>query len=223
MKKSSVKERLNALCEAIKTNPRSRDAYSRLIDYAAPETLQDEKAIWLRDAILGSPNPAVIHVILGMQEIKGGDFVQGQKHWRIADQQFDLAQFIVNNMIELALAEKPEAFGNLLDMITVAMELFPDQAALFQTRGMYYLDNQQYDKAIEDLEYAVEKMPRLISARTHLKEAYEGNNDQENADRVQNEIDMLVAELDDAQKRIIEQFLKDVAEKADEDAANATE
>ncbi len=206
--KESYQERLFALCEAIKTNPRSREAYTRLIEFAAPDTLPNEKAQWLRESVIGCPNPAVIHVILGMQDIKAGDFVQGQKHWRIADEQFDLSQFIVNNMIELAVTDKPEVFGNLLDMITVAMELFPEQAALYQTRGLYYKNQQQFPEAIKDLAYVAEKMPSLISARNLLKECYLATNDQENAQKVQMEIDRLIMKLDEAQKKMVEDFLK---------------
>jgi tetratricopeptide (TPR) repeat protein len=206
--KDSFQERLFALCEAIKTNPRSRDAYTRLIDFAAPDTLADEKARWLRESVIECPNPAVIHVILGMQDIKNGDFVQGQKHWKIADEQFELSQFIVNNMIELAVANKPEAFGNLLDMITVAMELFPDQAALYQTRGLYYKNQKQYAEAVKDLEFVSSKMPSLISSRSLLKECYLALDDQSNAQRVQAEIDVLVNKLDDAQRKMVEDFMK---------------
>ena len=208
---------LFALCEAIRTNPRSREAYSRLIEFAAPETLKDEKALWLRDSILGCPNPAVIHVILGMQEIKDGDFVQGQKHWRIADKQFELSQFIVNNMIELAVSEKPTEFGNLLDMITVALELFPDQAALYQTRGLYYKLREDYALAIKDLEYTVEKLPVLISARQLLMECYKATGDKEKAKLAQREIDKMVSELDEGQRAAVEAFMKQQKEQRAED------
>ena len=174
----------------------------------APESLQTEKSQWLRESIFGCPNPAVIHVILGMQEIKSGNYVQGQKHWRIADQQFDLSQYIVNNMIELAVTENPEVYGNLLNMITVAMELFPDQAALYQTRGLYHKNQEQYPEAIKDLEYAAEKMPSLISARTLLADCYRAIDDQENAQRVQLDIDRLIMNLDDTQRRMVEDFMR---------------
>ena len=203
----SYKGRLFALCNAIRTDPRSREAYVRLIDYAAPETLVEEKAIWLRDSIIGCPNPAVIHVILGIQDIKDGNFVQGQKHWRIADQQFDLAQYIVNNMIELAISEKPDTFGNALDMITVALELFPEQAALYQTRGLYYKNNQEYDNAIKDLEYAVEKIPTLIPARQMLMECYEATGNEEKVTETQVQINEMIRKLDDAQRAAVQAFL----------------
>ncbi len=208
--KENYTGRLYALCEAIKANKRSQAAYSRLLEYAAPDTLQEEKAFWLRDAILGCPNPAVIHVILGMQQIKAGNFVQGQKHWRIADSQYGMsqAQLIVNNMLERAVHEKPDEFGDMLDMITVAMELFPDQAGLYQTRAMYYETKNQYPEAIKDLDYVIEKMPSMFSARQLLLECYQAIDDQENADRVQQDIDQFVSELDQNQQLIVQQFLR---------------
>lgn len=213
----SYQKRLFALCEAIKTNPRSREAYSRLIEFAAPDTLPEKKAEWLRESVIGCPNPAVIHVILGMQEIKRGDFVQGQKHWRIADQQFELSQYIVNNMIDLAITDKPKEFGNLLDMLTVAMELFPEQAALYQTRGLYYKNQGQFDEAIKDLSYAAEKMPTLISARTLLVQCYQAVGDQANALKVQLEIDKLVSKLDDAEKKLVEDFMRRSKERQEQE------
>ena len=179
-----------------------------MIGYAAPNTMQEEKALWLRDSILGCPNPAVIHVILGMQQIKAGNFVQGQKHWRIADQQFELSQFIVNNMIELAVTDMPDEFVEILDMITVALELFPDQSYLYHTRGMYYEKHKQYPEAIEDLEYVIEKLPNLFTARKLLLDCYKATNEDEKAELVQVEIDRMIRELDETQRAAIEAFLK---------------
>lgn len=212
----NYRERLFALCEAIKTDSRSRDAYVRLIEYADPNTMTRERAVWLRDCILGCPNPAVIHVILGIQEINDGDYVQGQKHWKIADQQFDLSQFIVNNLIEHAVSHRAEDFGNLLDMITVAMELFPDQAALYQTRGIYYKNNERFQEAIEDLNYTVERMPKLISARTMLRDCYEAIGDEENTARVNQEIDRMVGDLDEDDRVLAERFLEIQEEQKEE-------
>ena len=213
----SFKQKLFALCEALRINPRLASAYSRIIDFAAPKTLQQEKKLWIRDCIIGCPNPAVIHVILGMQEIRDGDFVQGHEHWKIADNQFELAQYLVNNLIEIAVTERSEEFGNLLDMITVALELFPDQAALYQTRGMYYKKKKQFQEAINDLQFAVEKLPNLIQGRQELVECYTAIGDTKNASSVQRDLDKLVQKLDDNQRQNFERELRQRAQQQEKE------
>ncbi len=189
--------RLNSLCQAIGLNPTNRIIYLKLLDFiaeksppAASSGQNDETkpsdqasgtvldfsvsdALWLGDSIVGSPVPGVIHALLGMREISKGNVREGEKHWRIAEKQYGRTQLIVNNLIDVAAKERPNEFSNMLDMITLGIELFPDQPVFYQTRGVYLMKQGKTEDALKDLLYASQEMPNMLSLHKYLIECYE--------------------------------------------------
>ena len=202
------RNRLFQLCEAVKTNPFSSPVYERLIEYAVPANDPENKAIWLRDAILGCPNPAVIHVILGMQEIADGNFLQGQKHWRIADQQSQIAQLAVNQLIAVSFRGDTEFFENTGDMITVAIEMFPEQFLLYHTQGRFLCRKGEFEAAVEPLRHAVSNMASFIPARIELVDALRELGREEEAKAAEREMEQVISGLNENQRREIRLYLK---------------
>ena len=90
-------------------------------------------------------------MLLGMREISKGNISEGEKHWRIAERQFEGTQIIINNLIDVAVNERPKEFNHLLDMITLGIELFPNQPNFYQTRGVYLMKQGAFENAIDDL------------------------------------------------------------------------
>ena len=201
------RERLFALCDAISKNPRSQEVYERLVEYASPANDPENKAIWLRDAILGCPNPAVVHVILGMQEIADGNFLQGQKHWRIANQQFRLASLVVNQMISASFMRGNEVFANTGDMITAAIDLFPEQSLLYYTKGRYLKESGNYEEAMVPLQEAIDKMEVFIPARLDMVETLRELGREEEALDVERKLQKLISELDENDRQDIRTYL----------------
>jgi hypothetical protein len=72
----------------------------------------------------------------------------GEKHWRIAEQQFSSTQIVVNNLIDVAAKDRANEFANMQDMITLGIELFPDQPIFYQTRGVYLKNHGRTEEAI---------------------------------------------------------------------------
>lgn len=191
------KMRLEAISLAIVANPRSRTAYQRLLDYVVPEENDQEHDQWLRRSIIGSKTPGVMHVILGLRELSSGYIAEGQKHWVIADKQLPQAQLIINNLIEVAFTDAPEKVPNLQDIISVAIENFPDQPAFYATRGQMYMKDKKYNRAIADFEVAVKQLPNTLMLREQMYEAYTQVGNTEKADDNLVEVRRLKAILDE--------------------------
>jgi tetratricopeptide (TPR) repeat protein len=214
-------QRLNGLCEAIRLNPTDKAVFLKLLDYVnsgpstAPRIEQTSgrttaldfssvEEIWLRDAIIGSPVPGVIHALLGMRAISAGKVSEGEKHWRIAEQQFVNTQIVVNNLIDVAAKNRPEEYPNILEMITVAIELFPEQPVFYQTRGVYMKNQGNLEAAVADLNYAMEKMPQMISLHQYLILCYELLGDEQKVTEQRILMEEKLSQLDDNNRKLVE-------------------
>ncbi|MFT7630435.1 MAG: tetratricopeptide (TPR) repeat protein [Mariniblastus sp.] len=131
---------------------------------------------------IDSPDPGVVHVLLGLEEVSNGNISSGEKHWRIAGKQFPLAQVIINNLIQAASERRSDEFANLNDMATLGIELFPNDPGFYVTRGSLYQKQLQFDEAIKDLLYVSEELPKSIVIHDQLSECYEAIGDVGNAD-----------------------------------------
>ena len=199
---NQYRNRVHALCQAIQVNQRDRIVYLNLLDFVVPP-VQDEtgsgqqpsdnkqtrnarqsrpdfsesERIWLNDAMIGCRSPemaGVIHAMLGMREIADGNVSDGEKHWRISDKQLPgRAKVVVNQLIDVAAMERPSDFPNMLDMITLGIEMFPDEPVYYQTRGVFLMGQGKYDEAVKDLVYASEKLPQNVVLDKYLVDCYE--------------------------------------------------
>ena len=220
--------RLHALSEAIKLNPTDKVVYLKLLEFigdrnaaqAAPQPTDDvSKAIakvvgdrldfsgadenWLSDAIAISPVPGVVHSLLGMQEVSKGNVSDGEKHWRIAEQQFSSTQIVVNNLIDVAAKDRANEFANMQDMITLGIELFPDQPIFYQTRGVYLKNHGRTEEAIKDLLYASEQMPNMIALHQHLADCYKILGNQEKVLEQEGLLKQKLSQLDEADRKLV--------------------
>ena len=201
--REQFQQRLWALSQAVATDFRNAQAYRDLMFFVANDNLTDEQQIWLRDSIVGCPSPGVIHIILGMQKIRGGNYVEGQKHWRIGHQQFQFAEYAINNLIEMSYRQDPDVGQAKMDWIEIAIEMFPEQRVLLLTRGGFYVDDKEYQKAIDDLEKVVEQLPNMISVHEKLVTCYEAIGNQEKADLHKVTLEVLLESLSKQQQALI--------------------
>ena len=188
------RERINGLAAALRMDPTHKDTLLSLLDFVVarkqptdesntPEDqpLDFSKAdeSWLRDSAVGCPVPGVVHALLGISEISKGNVQKGKSHWRIAELQFTQAQLVIRNLIGLAVIEKEREIPNLLDIITLSIELYPDQSVNYQSRGIYHKLREDWEAAISDFNFAIEKSPNLITVHRYLVYCYRqiGNED----------------------------------------------
>jgi len=204
--------RVHTLCEAVRSNPSDKVVYLGLLNFIG--TVPAEEGIinndWLIESLSGAQTPAVIHCLLGLNEISSGDVLIGEKHWRIADQQFPQSQLIINNLMDIAATERPEQFKNILDMLTLAISMYPDQPLFYRTRGIYFASQGQYDNAIKDLAFASEKLPKILDIHKHLIHCYTELGDQARLESEQRALEDKLAELDVNQRERMEEVISKI-------------
>jgi len=211
-KEEQFRGRLHILCEAVRSNPSEKSIYLELLKFVGtepsePGIINDE---WLRGAINGSPTPAVIHGLLGLKEIANGNVLIGEKHWRIAEQQYPSTRMIINNLMDVAATDRPEQFTKLSDMISLAIEMFPDEPFFYRTRGIHLAATQRYAEAILDLEYAAEKLPQSLDIHQHLIGCYEKTGDEAHMFEQKDILERKLGELDESQRKKMEQLISKI-------------
>ena len=198
--------RVHTLAEAIMSNPRERGIYIKLLDFIG--TIPSEPGVinqeWLSDSINGAKNPGIIHCLLGFKKVSTGKVVEGEKHWRIAERQYGNSRLIINNLMDVAAAERPNEFKDLLETMSLAIEMFPDQPVFYRTRGVFLASLERYKEAIEDLVVASEKLPNVIDVHQHLINCYEKTGDEDKAFEQKQILENKLGLLGEAQRKQLE-------------------
>ncbi len=203
-------DRLNLLCVAVVKHAQNRVLYQRLLEYVNSKANPDLDIARLEQSIIESTQPGVVHILLGMDKITKGDVLTGQKHWRIAEQQLLLTPMIINNLIEVAIADNFDDFDNMLDLVTLAVELFPNTPMFYQTRGMYYKKMKRFPEAIADFKHAVESLPSNLPVRKLLIECHEEFGETELANEQRRAVQKILGGLNEDDRRQAEKFMDQI-------------
>ena len=204
--REQFRTRFKMLCSAIEINPRNRAIYQKLLKFVAAQTNPDFNEDWLRELLVGS-NSGIVQILLGMYEINQGNVSQGQTHWSIAQDTTGGTPFVINNLIDTAANDYPDDFSEILDMVSLAIELFPEHHLLYQTRGVYLMKQQQFQDAAVDLEHALEELPNMVSLHKYLIDCYEKLNQPDRVLEHQNAMEGILSELEFDQRRLVEASL----------------
>lgn len=200
------RKRLFALCKAIASNPRDTQIYDRLMDYIDIDQGGPQRDSWLRNSILDSPISGVCHIILGMRELARDNIVQGQAHWDIAQQQFGSTEFVVHRLLSVAVRRDKKYIEG--QMVTKAIEMFPDQTMLYETRGTINKMAGEYEVALQDFEYVVKKSPESLSIHKHLADCYAEIGQSDKAQIHQARVREILDALDEKDREIYEAALE---------------
>lgn len=175
---TNFRERLFALCNAIAINPGDVRIYDRLFEYTDIDIDPKRRDVWLRNSILECRIPGVVHILLGIRELRRGDPVAGKTSWDIAQHQFSTTPFVVHRLLSVAMRKDPQ-FGKG-ELLETALSRFPDQYLLYETRGLLKKQNQKFEEAIDDFKIVIEKEPGLLAAHQNLSDCYEKIGDLKN-------------------------------------------
>ncbi len=204
---SQFRLRLFALCRAIQTNPRDADIYLRLLDYIDVEEGEQHDR-WLRNSTDQCPIPSIIHIILGTREIIRGNIVNGQARWDIAQQQFGTTEMVIHRLLSFAVNEDEKYAQDSL--ITKAIEMFPEQYRLYETRGALARKADNYSQAITDLEVVIKHHPELLTAHEMLADCYEKVGNNEKSDFHRKKIEELLEELEEKEREALQKVLEKI-------------
>ena len=190
--------KLYALCEAIKTDFQIPEGYKEVLYFIDGFPLDDDKDYWIRDSLLSASNqernrdprlPGVIHILIGLRDILNDQEDAGIRHWEIANQQFKYSPFVINNLIQTYVDDRKadEKLRNRL--LEIAIELFPQDPKFYATRGRFNRDDEKFEEAIEDLEFAKSRLPDSVLLLENLKYCHEQLGNDKEAAELQQEID----------------------------------
>lgn len=214
--------RLGFLCDSINWYPFNVIAAGQLLEFIAPSqdpadsaeskqansqtgqlspvTHSEVRLDWLRGAATDPQNMSVIHILMGINEVSKGNIAEAEKHWRIAERQNDKTAKIVNQLVEVAFGRQAEAFSNELDMISLAIELFPE-SRLYRTRGVFLQQLERYEEAIIDLKEASNGLPGDIFLHHNLIACYEKLGRESDVVEQQTMLSEKVSQLDRSQRQ----------------------
>ena len=203
-------DRLNLLCVAVVKHSQNRVIYQKLLEYVNAKANPDLDIAWLEESLIESTQPGVVHILLGLDKITRGDVLTGQKHWRIAEQHLPVTPTVINNLMEVAISDNPDDFDNLLDLVTLAVELFPNAPMFYQTRGLYYKKMKRLPEAIADFKHAIESLPKNLLVRKLLIECHDEFGETELANEQRRGVNKILEELNEDDRRLAEQFMNQI-------------
>lgn len=198
--------KLYALCDAIKTDFQVPDGYTEVLYFVDGFPADDDKDFWLRDALLSAADqdrnrdprlPGVIHILLGLRDMLNDQEQAGIRHWEIANQQFRYSPFVINNLIQVYVDERGADETQRNRLLEIAIKLFPQDPKFYATRGRFNRDDEKYEEAIEDLEFAKSRLPESIALLENLKFCHEELGNSEEAEKLQEKIDEIESRVED--------------------------
>ena len=97
-------------------------------------------------------------------------------------------------------------------MTTVGIELFPDQAVFYRTRGVFFMTQGKWDEAIRDFVYTSNELPSMIPVHTYLIECYEHLGDSKNVHEQETILEEKLSQLSQAERKRIEAAIERLEE-----------
>lgn len=196
--------RLVIVSKAAISDPTSKTVYARLIEFAVPENEKPEQENWLRRTLVSSPTPGITHILLGLRAFEQGEILEGERHWIIAARQTRQAHRIINTLVDYAYVNTPERFDNLTDILSVAIDQFPNQFVYYITRGKIHLNELNYQLAVDDFEIAARTLPNSIVIREALAKAYGKLGNQKKSQENRELADELRVEIENMRMEVLE-------------------
>lgn len=216
--------RLKVLCQAISINSNDPDAYPMLLEFIGDEEQPDqqvgvgvdgavERAVplridWLRSQGAGTKYSGVINALIGIHEIANGDVAIGRKNWQIGEEFDPRTKVHISKMLLALNRPKSPKLPNMIDMMTLAIEMFADIPELYFVRATYLKSNQRFEEAIVDYEQYFRARPSDYGAAKSLSLCYEKTGNEEKREEFDNEVESILAQMDESQLRRARQILK---------------
>jgi tetratricopeptide (TPR) repeat protein len=158
--------------------------------------------------------PAVAHLLLGMDKVLKGDVLAGQVHWRIAETQAVNTQLILFSLIRSLITRHADRFENRGDVISLAIEQFPNQGLFYFLRGTDFMRRADFQQAIPNLEQAIKMVqePGNFEIRFQLAKCFRALKDQEKLDEQRRVLQTIIQGADTRQRGMLEDYLRQLDE-----------
>lgn len=220
--KANYANRFLALSNAVSNKSKNNVLFLLLLDFVA-EPRRDPKiteleavpinADWLRSMGVGSKSTGLVHALVGIGMMSEGNFVEGRKNWEIGSSFDPRTSDYINSLLRTAAREPQPRFSNLLDMMTLAIEMFSKKPELYFTRGSYLKELKRFDEAIIDFEYCCKVAPNDFSALEVLRLSYKAIENSEKELETQLRIESILSTMDDQMRKRATMIMSQISER----------
>jgi len=204
-------QRMDVLSRMLAKSPNNRLIAEQLMEALVSLTDSEDKNLLLEQSKLSTPNPEIVHLLLGISKVAEGEIESAKTHWRIATHSStENSQLALVSLMNVVLVRYNEQFPNFIDMVALAMEMFPQQGLFYEVRGAFHKQNQRFQEAIADFQYAVEVIPspKNFPMHIHLIQCYEKLGDTEQADNHRRALQAIMNKVNPADRQFMEDLIK---------------
>lgn len=196
-----------SICSCLRSNPREKDAYVKLIALANLNQREPEKFEWLQSTLVNSPLVAVNHLLIGINLLMEGETEKGVNHWKVAYSLSPVSQVLLSNIIDVATFDYGLTIDKLPEITDQAIELFPEQGILYQSQGVLRMRAGDIKAAIESFEMAIDRDARLIRSHQFLATCYEKVGNSQKASEYQKKVEEILQQMEPAQQANVRKLL----------------
>lgn len=215
----SFSQRLDALAAFMVEQPNNSIIGDRLIRELGVGSEDSEIANHLsrlEQAKLVVRNPEIVHLLLGIGYASQGQIEIASTNWRIAGiRDMEKSEQILRTLLTLMVDKYQTEFQNVLDAVSLAMEMYPNQPLFYEVRGIYWKNQNRFQEAIADFSHAAATIspPRNFTAHLQLVECYEALDNTELANDHRRTLQKMINTAGPSDRRVMEVMLKQVDER----------
>ena len=170
---SQLPLRIKILHKGLQNDPANSDLLELLLQVSH---MEGSEAISAREDVtkmlVAGGQTATLHVIAGNDAWLQGHTEEARTHWSIAYDQAPNMPVLANNLaMTLSLGDKPD-LPRALGIINTALENDPQNPNFRDTRGQILVKLGRWKEAVEDLEFAIQKLSVKSAAHAALATAY---------------------------------------------------
>ncbi len=167
-------QKLDLLGKALKLVPNNPQVLNRIAAIASTKGEAGQRARSGMKKILASGNAsAVVHFVLGVGAVMDGDLDASLKHMELANRASPSTPVTLNNLAFLMAQRESPDLPKALKLINQAIQLRPEVAEFYDTRGGIYLAQKEWSKAVTDFQKALQgKAGDEQTLHTLLAQAY---------------------------------------------------
>lgn len=173
-------KRLNLLMQGLSVNPTNPLLLDEFWKLTMKDLATDPDQI-LKLRVLGT-NPAILDTISGLLSLRNGKSAEARKLIDAAVKRSPDLFVLLNNVTTIG-EFRNESADKGTELLSILLEIDPEKTSIRENRGLIYVRQKKYDKAIEDLEAVVAKLPEKREIHQALSLAYEKVGNKEKSDR----------------------------------------
>jgi tetratricopeptide (TPR) repeat protein len=167
-----AERRVQLLQDALSTKAVDKDVMQRVAYLYRQRNSSRIADLTLTRLLEDANTPGTIHLHLGSAAAMEGDTETARKLMQRSLELAPDSPLAHNNYAWLQSNSEPLNLPAALKLINRAVELDPVDYRFRETRGKIYLAMEDWEKAVEDLEYAINGLPNLEGVHESLASAY---------------------------------------------------